>query len=164
MVADELSKDDPRVRRVAHLEEEVRLCPERCGGLVTFGVAGPDLVEFGDRLFLAALLLIAACRPVECIVGERRLLVVCSEGIELRNDACAVLPLRVLRLLVAEQPPERAVLLDDLGPCGIATEREEQHRHAGRTQRHWPRITEWTRRFRAQHGSLSSWQSGNSFP
>ena len=75
-----------------------------------------------------------------------------------------VLHLLELPLLVAEQPPELAILLDHLRACGTATEREEQHRHAGRTQRHWPRITEWTRRFRAQHGSLSSWQSGNSFP
>src|SRR5262249_5175697 len=75
-----------------------------------------------------------------------------------------VLQLLQLPALVLEHPAVLAILLNDLRPRGAATEREDEQGRSGGAQPHWPRAPEWPRRLRAQHCSLSSWQSGSSFP
>src|SRR5437879_1408926 len=67
--------------------------------------------------------------------------------------------------LVLEDGAQLVVLLHQLGAGRTSGERgeREQGRACG-ARAHWPRITEWTRRLRAQQVSFSSWQRGSSLP
>src|SRR5947199_77242 len=67
--------------------------------------------------------------------------------------------------LVLEDAAQLVVLLHQLGAGRTSGERgeREQGRACG-ARAHWPRITEWTRRLRAQQVSFSSWQRGSSLP
>ena len=77
------------------------------------------------------------------------------------------LPLHDLELapLILDEAAELAVLADEIRTRGAAgcQQREDESRPL-RPRLHWPRITEWARRFRAQHDSFSSRQSGSSSP
>src|SRR5438132_1464331 len=67
--------------------------------------------------------------------------------------------------LVLENGAQLVVLLHQLGAGRTSGERgEREHGRACGARAHWPRITEWTRRLRAQQASFSSWQRGSSLP
>src|SRR4029077_3702817 len=92
VVADELREREARVGGVAHVDEYVPLGEESGRGLVALRVLGDDVVELRHGLVLVALQGIAASRPVERVVGERGVLVVRREAVQLWHDARAVLP------------------------------------------------------------------------
>src|SRR5438093_7259819 len=67
--------------------------------------------------------------------------------------------------LVLEDGAQLVVLLHQLGAGRTSGERRARERgRACGARAHWPRITEWTRRLRAQQVSFSSSQRGNSLP
>src|SRR5262249_36374648 len=70
-----------------------------------------------------------------------------------------------LLLLLLQLRPHLPVALDQVRARGAAREREQSDQTPPcKAYVHCPRITEWTRRLRAQQVSVSSWQSGSSSP
>src|SRR5438093_1487912 len=169
VLADQLGEGQAGVGGIAHLDEQVPLRPQRGRRLLALRVLGHHVVELGDRLVLVAPQRVAARRPVERVVREPRLLVVGGEAVQLRHRARAVLACEAVeqgQVLGALGDVEGAggLLLapDLLAPCVV--DRGDGWTATGRRRAHWPRITEWTRRLRAQQASFSSWQRGSSLP
>src|SRR5579885_1067007 len=108
------------VGRSADWDEEVPLRPERRGRLVSLGIAHDHGVELRDRLLGVPAKLIAPRRPVERVVGERRVLVVGGKAVELRDRAAAVL---------AREPVEDAGELLPLGHVPHGPHRRLLARH-----------------------------------
>src|SRR2546429_6866051 len=92
VIADQLREIDASVRRVAHLQEEVPLSPQRGRRPVALRILQRDVVEFRDRLVLLSGDGVATRRPVEGVVGERRVAVIRREAVQLRDGTRAVLP------------------------------------------------------------------------
>src|SRR5579875_1471609 len=120
VLAHQLGEREPRVGRIADLDEEVPLRPERRGRLVSLGIAHDHVVELRDRLLGVPAKLIAPRRPVERVVGERRVLVVGGKAVELRDRAAAVL---------AREPVEDAGELLPLGHVPHGPHRRLLARH-----------------------------------
>src|SRR5579875_3792429 len=126
VLAHQLGEREPRVGRIADLDEEVPLRPERRGRLVSLGIAHDHVVELRDRLLGVPAKLIAPRRPVERVVGERRVLVVGGKAVELRDRAAAVL---------AREPVEDAGELLPLGHVPHGPHRRLLGRHRPRFAR-----------------------------
>src|SRR6185369_10446351 len=91
VVLDELPEREAGVGRVAHVDEEVALLPQRRRRLATARVLGDDVVELGDGLVLVALQRVAPRDPVERVRRERGVLVLRGVRVQLSDGPAAVL-------------------------------------------------------------------------